>query len=86
MEFAERISYRVEGSLPSDLLGPLARLLRRRLTRVLGISPRLWKIRIGTFHQRVLIAMPKLFFQTNIAVVIMIFGFDRAFRPVGIVG
>src|SRR5579862_7574135 len=77
--------WRSKGSLSPALLRPLARLLRHRLTRVLWILSRLRKVRVRTLHTRVLIAMPKLFFQANIAVVMMLFDFDRAFGTVRII-
>jgi hypothetical protein len=50
-----------------------------------GIISWFREIRIGVFYARVLIAMSQLFFEPNVAVVIVLFWFDRAFRPVRIV-
>jgi hypothetical protein len=46
---------------------------------VLGILSWLGKIRICTFQDRVLIAVPKLFLQANVTLALVIFGFHGAF-------
>jgi hypothetical protein len=59
-------------------------LLRHRLARVLWILARLREICIRAFYARILIAMSELFFQPDVAVVVMLFNFDRAFRAIRI--
>jgi hypothetical protein len=51
---------------------------------VLWILARLREIGIRAFYARILIAMSELFFQADVAVVLMLFNFDRAFRAIRI--
>jgi hypothetical protein len=49
---------------------------------MLRIQPRLREIRIGSFDQRVLIAMPKLFLKADISLWLIVFRFARPFLRV----
>ena len=53
-----------------------------RLSGMLGILPRLWKIRVRIFEHRVLIAVSQLFLHADIPRHFVIFGLCGAFRRV----
>jgi hypothetical protein len=52
---------------------------------MLRIPPGFGKIAVIAFYTRILIAMAELLGEANVAVVMMLFGFGRAFGAIGIV-
>ena len=68
----------LDASLPLSRLAP-------RFAAMLGVLAGLREIGISTFDHWILIPMPELLLQTNVAWDLVIFGFSRALRSILIV-
>jgi hypothetical protein len=64
---------------------PLTSLLARAAAGVFGIASRFREVAVGVFENGILVAVAELFFEAEVAVVVVLRVFGCAFGSVGVV-